>query len=100
MHLIKRYANRKLYSMKRSGYVTLDDILTLVSATEQIKVVDGIGNDITAHTLAQAIAAQQPADLTAAEGALVGVITTHLWRAPISQATAAPAPAEEPEPAA
>lgn len=38
--LIKKYGNRRLYDTRRSTYVTLEDILQVVAAGEEIRVVD------------------------------------------------------------
>jgi len=54
---IKRYANRKLYDTEDSRYVSLEDILKLIRADEDIEVVDSrSGEDITSVILAQAMA--------------------------------------------
>ena len=53
---IKRYANRKLYDLEESRYITLDEIATLVKDGVNIKVTDNNTNaDLTALTLAQII---------------------------------------------
>lgn len=38
--LIKKYGNRRLYDTRRSRYVTLEDVLEVVAAGEEIRVVD------------------------------------------------------------
>src|SRR5215475_2712631 len=38
--LIKKYGNRRLYDTRRSRYVTLEDILEVVAAGEEIRVID------------------------------------------------------------
>ena len=54
--LIRRYANRKLYDVRTSAYVALDDLARLVRAGEELRVVDtASGDDITAQTLTQVI---------------------------------------------
>jgi len=54
--IVKRYANRKLYDTERSCYVTLDDISMMISAGDEVKVVDNkTGEDLTSVTLAQII---------------------------------------------
>lgn len=54
--LIRRYANRKLYDVRTSAYVALEDLAALVRAGETVRVVDmGSGDDITAQTLTQVI---------------------------------------------
>ena len=50
-HLIKKYANRKLYDTRTSRYITLDEIAQLVRAGDEIKVIDrGNGSDLTQVT--------------------------------------------------
>jgi polyhydroxyalkanoate synthesis repressor PhaR len=53
-HLIKKYANRKLYDTRTSHYVTLDAIAELVRDGHDIRVVDrDTGHDITQVVLSQ-----------------------------------------------
>ena len=55
-HLIKKYANRKLYDTRTSRYITLDGIAELVRNGHEIKVVDrDNGNDLTQLTLSQLV---------------------------------------------
>ena len=52
--VIKRYANRKLYDMSASCYITRDEIATLVEAGEDVKIIDNrTREDITSRTLTQ-----------------------------------------------
>ena len=54
--LIRRYSNRKLYDVRTSTYVALEDLAALVRAGETVQVVDqSTGDDITAQTLTQVI---------------------------------------------
>jgi polyhydroxyalkanoate synthesis repressor PhaR len=54
--LIRRYANRKLYDVRTSAYVALEDLAALVRGGETVQVVDTVsGEDITAQTLTQVI---------------------------------------------
>jgi polyhydroxyalkanoate synthesis repressor PhaR len=54
--VIKRYANRKLYDQQASRYVSLEDLLALIRAGEDVQVLDaGTGDDLTSVTLAQVI---------------------------------------------
>ena len=56
VRIIKRYANRKLYDLKESSYVTLDEIAQFVKKGEEIRVVDNkTKEDLTALTLTQII---------------------------------------------
>jgi polyhydroxyalkanoate synthesis repressor PhaR len=55
-HLIKKYANRKLYDTRTSRYITLDGIAQLVREGHEIKVVDrDNGQDLTQVTLSQIV---------------------------------------------
>jgi hypothetical protein len=59
-HLIKKYANRKLYDTNTSHYVTLEDIGELVRAGADIQVVDReSGRDITSITLSQIVTTEE-----------------------------------------
>jgi polyhydroxyalkanoate synthesis repressor PhaR len=55
-HLIKKYANRKLYDTRASRYVTLEEIADLVRDGHHIEVVDReTGNDLTQVILSQIV---------------------------------------------
>ena len=55
-HLIKKYANRKLYDTRTSRYITLEGIAQLVRDGHEIKVVDrDNGSDLTQVTLSQIV---------------------------------------------
>jgi polyhydroxyalkanoate synthesis repressor PhaR len=55
-HLIKKYANRKLYDTQTSRYVTLEDLAGLVRDGHEIRVVDrDTGNDLTQVILSQIV---------------------------------------------
>lgn len=59
-HLIKKYANRRLYDSTDSRHVTLDDIRKLIAAGRQVKVVDDkSGADLTRSVMLQIIAEQE-----------------------------------------
>lgn len=56
MHLIKKYANRKLYHTNQKQYITLDGIARLVQDGEPVQVLDNeSGDDITSSILAQVV---------------------------------------------
>ena len=56
MHAIRRYRNRKLYDLSTSSYITMKDVLA-IAAQEDIEILDqASGRDITARTLALALA--------------------------------------------
>jgi polyhydroxyalkanoate synthesis regulator phasin len=59
-HLIKKYANRKLYDTRASKYVTLDELAGLVRDGHEIKVVDReTGQDLTQVTLSQIVLSEE-----------------------------------------
>jgi polyhydroxyalkanoate synthesis repressor PhaR len=56
MHIIKKYANRKLYHTNQKQYITLDGIARLVQKGEPVQVLDNeTGEDITPGILAQVV---------------------------------------------
>ena len=58
--IIKKYANRRLYHMGTSTYVTLEDLAKMVRAGEDFVVNDAkTGDDITRAVLAQIIFEQE-----------------------------------------
>ena len=74
-HLIKKYANRKLYDTRTSRYITLDEIAELVRRGHEIKVVDrGNGADLTQVTLSQVVLFEEkrgPAGIVDAGGEML-----------------------------
>jgi polyhydroxyalkanoate synthesis repressor PhaR len=59
-HLIKKYANRKLYDTRTSRYITLDGIAELVRNGHDIKVVDrASGSDLTPVILSQIVLSEE-----------------------------------------
>jgi polyhydroxyalkanoate synthesis regulator phasin/uncharacterized ubiquitin-like protein YukD len=59
-HLIKKYANRKLYDTRTSSYITLESIAGLVRDGHEIKVVDReTGQDLTQVTLSQIVLSEE-----------------------------------------
>ncbi len=59
-HLIKKYANRKLYDTRTSRYITLDGISALVRDGYDIEVVDReSGADITPLVLSQIVMGEE-----------------------------------------
>jgi polyhydroxyalkanoate synthesis repressor PhaR len=71
-HLIKKYANRKLYDTRTSRYITLEGIAELVRDGHEIKVVDREnGHDLTQVILSQIVLSEEkrgPARLVDAGG--------------------------------
>ena len=54
--VIRRYDNRKLYDPAARRYVTVEDVAEMVSAGEDVKVVDQkSGEDLTNVILAQVL---------------------------------------------
>jgi|JI10StandDraft_1071094.scaffolds.fasta_scaffold378903_2 polyhydroxyalkanoate synthesis repressor PhaR len=52
--VIKRYANRKLYDMSESCYITHDEIANLVREGEEVRIIDNrTQEDLTSATLTQ-----------------------------------------------
>jgi polyhydroxyalkanoate synthesis regulator protein len=52
LHTIKKYKNRKLYSMRDSKYVTMNDLVTEMLAGNNVKIIDATnGDDITVRTM-------------------------------------------------
>ena len=52
--IIKRYANRKLYDMRESCYITHDEIASLVKSGEDVQIIDNkTKEDLTTLTLTQ-----------------------------------------------
>ena len=52
--MIKRYANRKLYDMRESCYITHDEIASLVKSGEDVTIIDNkTKEDLTTLTLTQ-----------------------------------------------
>jgi polyhydroxyalkanoate synthesis repressor PhaR len=74
-HLIKKYANRKLYDTRTSRYITLDEIAQLVRDGHEIQVVDrDNGSDLTQITLSQIVLSAEkrgPARLVDAGGEIL-----------------------------
>src|SRR5690242_1850674 len=55
-YVIKRYANRKLYDVQVSRYVTLEDLEQLIRRGKEVSVVDAAtGEDLTALVLTEII---------------------------------------------
>ena len=74
-HLIKKYANRKLYDTRTSRYVTLNEIAQLVRDGKDVRVVDrDNGTDLTQITLSQIVVEEEkkgPARLVDAGGEIL-----------------------------
>lgn len=59
-HVIKKYANRKLYDTNTSRYVTLESISELLRQGHEIEVVErDTGRDLTPLILSQIVASEE-----------------------------------------
>jgi polyhydroxyalkanoate synthesis repressor PhaR len=59
-HLIKKYANRKLYDTRTSRYITLEGIAQLISEGVEVEVVDReSGRDLTPVILSQIVLSEE-----------------------------------------
>lgn len=59
-HLIKKYANRKLYDTQNSRYITLEGISKLVREGHDIQVVErDTGRDLTSLILSQIVMGEE-----------------------------------------
>ncbi len=59
-HLIKKYANRRLYDTVSSSHITLDGIRELIVSGTDVRIVDDTsGDDITRSILLQIIAERE-----------------------------------------
>ena len=59
-HVIKKYANRKLYDTQTSRYVTLEGISELVRQGREIQVLErDTGRDLTPLILSQIVASEE-----------------------------------------
>jgi len=57
MHLIKKYANRKLYDTKDKRYLTMDRLSELIKSGEEVSIVDNeTGDDLTSSIVSQLLA--------------------------------------------
>lgn len=58
--IIKRYSNRKLYDLKESRYVTLQEVAGFLQDGDEVQIVDNkTREDITSVTLAQILYEQE-----------------------------------------
>ncbi len=60
MHLIKKYANRKLYDTTDKCYLTMDRLSELIKEGAEVTIVDNeTGKDLTASILTQLLARER-----------------------------------------
>ena len=56
MHIIKKYANRKMYDRTAKQYITMDQLSELIKSGEEVQIVDNsTGEDLTASIVSQLI---------------------------------------------
>lgn len=61
--VIKRYSNRKLYDLKESRYVTLQEVASFLQNGDEVQIIDNkTQEDITKSTLAQILYEQEKAN--------------------------------------
>jgi polyhydroxyalkanoate synthesis repressor PhaR len=73
--IVKKYANRRLYDMESSRYVTLEELAERVRAGADVRVLDAKTNeDLTQPTLAQIILESRGASRLLPTGLLVQLI--------------------------
>jgi len=57
---VRKYANRRLYDLRRSRYINRDDLRALIADGHTVRVVDDVsGEDITRALLLQLLAEQE-----------------------------------------
>ena len=72
-HLIRKYANRRLYDATASRHVTFEDIRNVIVAGAEVKVVDDkSGADITRATLLHRVAGRRGQGSRDAHGTACG----------------------------
>jgi hypothetical protein len=68
-HVIKKYANRKLYDTQTSRYITLEGISELLRQGHEIQVVErDSGRDLTPLILSQIVASEEKRGATDGDG--------------------------------
>lgn len=78
VHLIKKYPNRKLYSVNNSHYVTLDDIGLYVINGEDVRVTDNAtGEDISGEILLQVLMEREKAYAAKSANTYMTILREH-----------------------
>ena len=63
MHIIKKYANRKMYDRTAKQYITMDQLSELIKSGEEVQIVDNsTGEDLTASIVSQLIGREKKED--------------------------------------
>ncbi len=78
--LIRKYENRRLYSVNQKSYINLEDISTYINNGKKIQVVEmGTEKDITCDILLQILLQQGKADLLPKEVLEIMVRMNDSW---------------------
>ncbi len=57
MHIIKKYANRKLYDTKEKRYLTMDHLAEMIKAGREVSVIDNeTGKELTSSIVSRLLA--------------------------------------------
>lgn len=57
MHIVKKYANRKMYDTTMKRYLTMDRLAELIKAGEEVSIIDNeTGEDLTSNIVTQLLA--------------------------------------------
>jgi len=60
MHIIKKYANRKLYDITDKRYLTMDQLSELIKSGEEVSIIDNeTGDDLTSVIVSQLLAREE-----------------------------------------
>ncbi len=66
MHLVKKYANRKLYDTTDKKYITMEKLSELIKSGKEVMIIDNeTGDDLTAQVVSQLLAREKGQDETA-----------------------------------
>ena len=76
MHIIKKYANRKLYDTKDKQYLTMDRLAELIKAGEEVSILDNeTGEDLTSAVVSQLLAREKSdSDKAVPSGVLIQML--------------------------
>lgn len=63
MHLIKKYANRKLYDTTEKSYISMDGLAALIKSGEEVRIIDNeTEEDLTSQIVSQLLAREKPGE--------------------------------------
>lgn len=78
--LIRKYENRRLYSVTHKSYINLEDISEYINKDKKIKVIEATtGKDITCEILLQILLQQGKAELIPQEVLEIMVRMNNTW---------------------